>query len=166
MEVSSTDKDSSDSSLNLQLVETQQPEQDNNKWAAKLRDIPKDKIKFASSSSNSPLPPSRPSLDESIIIEDSPVGVKNISIIDVSDSSINLKDDLNLVLDESNNGTSDTPKHVISDSPMSEVLAPNNLLYQDCHNIDNVIDNDEDVQSMKEGDVCGLLDYAAGKDVR
>ena len=163
MDISSTDKESPDSSFQLQLTETQQTqEQEQDKWAAKLRDIPKDKIKFASSSSNSPLPPSRPSLDESIIIEDSPIGVKNISVIDVSDSSINLKDDLNLVLDESNG----TPKHVISDSPMSEVLAPNNLLYQDCHNIDNVIDNDEDVQSMKEGDVCGLLEYAAGKDVR
>ena len=144
-------------SLNLRLEETQQEksvdeDEDNHeevKWSEKLnRSLDKEKkLKFHSSSSGSPL--ASKSLDQSVIIEDSP-NDRNISIINISDSSVTgSRDDLHLVLD-------DTPKHSdqkIDESQMSEILASNSLLYQEFANIDNldnVIDNDEDLQSMDD----------------
>jgi len=160
---SSQEKDTStsDSSLQLQLTETQTQssllspkhlgspfkENEGPKWSDKLKERSKDKLKLVSSSSTSSPLTSRPSLDESVIIEDSPVNVgtpsRDISIINISDSSFHL------VLDETPKGSTNVSASEAT-SPQSEVLAPNTLLYEDCDNIDNVIDNDEDVQSMKE----------------
>ena len=154
---------SSAESLNLRIEETQNIIGDNTtptedaKWSEKLnKSLDKDaKLKFQSSSSGSPS--AKQTLDQSVIIEDSPV--RNISVIDISDSSfVGSREDLHLVMEE-------TPKQKIKDEEMSEILASNSLLYQDCVNLDNVIDNDEDVQSMKDSD-C-LLDFDASKeDVR
>lgn len=98
-------------------------------------------------------------LDDSVMIEDTPEK-KSISIIDISDSS-NLsvsRDDINLLdnTQRETNKSSSSVKEILSSS-MSEILGQNNLLYQECDNIDKVIDNDEDVQSMNYTD-C-LMDY-------
>lgn len=158
---SQLDNDSSSAeSLNLRIEETQNIVGDTAedvKWSDKLnKSLDKDaKLKFNSSSSGSPSA-NKQALDQSVIIEDSPV--RNISVIDISDSSfIGSRDDLHLVLE-------DTPKQKeVKDEEMSEILASNSLLYQDCDNLDNVIDNDEDVQSMKDSD-C-LLDFDQSKEV-
>ena len=139
-----------DSSSNShQLPSSQSPNSDGPKWSERLKITDKEKLKFQSSSSTSPLV-SRPSLDESItVIEDSPRS-RNISIIDISDNSI--KDDFQLVLDETPKGSHSKETGDARDQdkdmsgPLSEILVTNTLLYQDCENIDN----DEDVQSMKE----------------
>ena len=162
--------DSREASFHLRLDETQEEEKsekkskpDEGKWADKIKSLDKDKIKFQSSSSASPLA-SRTSLDESVIIEDSPVS-RSISVIDISDSSfISPGDNFQLELE-------DTPKASNGDNPgsmtgpMSEILATNTLLYQDCINIDNVIDNDVDVQDMKAS-ADSLLDFDHSKSVR
>ena len=162
--------DSREASFHLRLDETQEEEKsetkskpDAGKWADKIKSLDKDKIKFQSSSSASPLA-SRTSLDESVIIEDSPVS-RSISVIDISDSSfISPGDNFQLELE-------DTPKASNGDNPgsmtgpMSEILATNTLLYQDCINIDNVIDNDVDVQDMKAS-ADSLLDFARSESVR
>lgn len=158
---SQLDNDSSSAeSLNLRIEETQNIVGDTAedvKWSDKLnKSLDKDaKLKFNSSSSGSPSA-NKQALDQSVIIEDSPV--RNISVIDISDSSfVGSRDDLHLVLE-------DTPKQKeVKDEEMSEILASNSLLYQDCDNLDNVIDNDEDVQSMKDSD-C-LLDFDQSKEV-
>ena len=118
------------------------------KLAEKLKTTDREKLKMDKSSVH------KLNLDDSVIIEDTPEK-KNISIIDISDSS---RDDINL-LDNSQrepDKSSSSVKEILSSS-MSEILGQNNLLYQDCDNIDKVIDNDEDVQSMKYTD-C-LMDY-------
>ena len=164
--------DSREASFHLRLDETQEEEEksetkskpDEGKWADKIKSLDKDKIKFQSSSSASPLA-SRTSLDESVIIEDSPVS-RSISVIDISDSSfISPGDNFQLELEDtpktSNGG--DDPGSMTG--PMSEILATNTLLYQDCINIDNVIDNDVDVQDMKAS-ADTLLDFDHSKSVR
>ena len=169
--------DSREASFHLRLDETQEEEKSEpkykpegeGKWSDKIKSLDKDKIKFQNSSSASPLA-SRTSLDESVIIDDSPVS-RNISVIDISDSSfISPGDNFQLELE-------DTPKtsnggsvglgadDVTMAGPMSEILVTNTLLYQDCINIDNVIDNDVDVQDMKAS-ADSLLDFDHSKSVR
>ena len=166
--------DSREASFHLRLDETQEePEEKSEtknkpvegKWSDKIKSLDKDKIKFQSSSSSSPLA-SRTSLDESVIIEESPVS-RNISVIDISDSSfISPGDNFQLELEDtpktSNGGSGDAGSMT---GPMSEILATNTLLYQDCINIDNVIDNDVDVQDMKAS-ADTLLDFDHSKSVR
>ena len=76
--------------------------------------------------------------DDSVIeiIGDSPAG-KDKSIIELLDS----KDDLKLDISESR-GSAEGRRQ------MSEILASNSLLYDNVDNLDKVIDDDEDVQSM------------------
>ena len=76
--------------------------------------------------------------DDSVIeiIGDSPAG-KDKSIIELLDS----KDDLKLDMSESR-GSGEGGRQ------MSEILASNSLLYDNVDNLDKVIDDDEDVQSM------------------
>ena len=100
------------------------------------------------------------SLDDSVIIEETPEK-KSISIIDISDSSTlsGSRDEINL-LDNSSRDVNKSPSSVkeILSSSMSEILGLG-------ENIDKVIDNDEDVQSMNYTD-C-LMDYDNSKeDVR
>ena len=100
------------------------------------------------------------SLDDSVIIEETPEK-KSISIIDISDSSTlsGSRDEINL-LDNSSRDVNKSPSSVkeILSSSMSEILGLG-------ENIDKVIDNDEDVQSMNYTD-C-LMDYDHSKeDVR
>ena len=90
-------------------------------------------------------------LDDSVIIEDTPEK-KSVSVIDISDSSP--MGDLNK--------SSGSVKEILSSSMSEILLGQNNLLYEECDNIDKVIDNDEDVQSMKDTD-C-LLDYENSKE--
>jgi len=73
------------------------------------------------------------SFDDSVIeiIGDSPAGKKqDKSIIDLIDSK----------------GEMEMEKAGSSNSPMSEILASNSLLYENVDNLDKVIDDDEDVQ--------------------
>ena len=170
--------DSPDASFHLRLEETQNPTTESKtessqsptasggegKWSEKLKKLDKDKIKFQSSSSTSPIV-SRGSLDESVIIEDSPEDRKNISVIDITQTSdIVISDSsLHLALDDTVNGSNSNGNNDNMTTPMSELLAPNALLYEDCDNIDNVIDNDEDMESMK--DAAALLDYDHSKEV-
>ena len=169
--------DSPDASFHLRLEETQNPASESKtefsqsptasgegKWSEKLKKLDKDKIKFQSSSSTSPIV-SRGSLDESVIIEDSPEDRKNISVIDITQTSdIVISDSsLHLALDDTVNGSNSNGNNENMTTPMSELLAPNALLYEDCDNIDNVIDNDEDMESMK--DAAALLDYDHSKEV-
>ena len=100
------------------------------------------------------------SLDDSVIIEETPEK-KSISIIDISDSSTlsGSRDEIHL-LDNSSRDVNKSPSSVkeILSSSMSEILGLG-------ENIDKVIDNDEDVQSMNYTD-C-LMDYDHSKeDVR
>ena len=100
------------------------------------------------------------SLDDSVIIEETPEK-KSISIIDISDSSTlsGSRDEIHL-LDNSSRDVNKSPSSVkeILSSSMSEILGLG-------ENIDKVIDNDEDVQSMNYTD-C-LMDYDNSKeDVR
>ena len=170
--------DSPDASFHLRLEETQNPTTESKtefsqsptasggegKWSEKLKKLDKDKIKFQSSSSTSPIV-SRASLDESVIIEDSPEDRKNISVIDITQTSdIVISDSsLHLALDDTVNGSNSNGNNDNMTTPMSELLTPNALLYEDCDNIDNVIDNDEDMESMK--DAAALLDYDHSKEV-
>ena len=174
----SDNSDAKESSLNLKLDETQNVSQESHhdsfssshqqgshspnssdgpKWSDKLKILDKDKLKFQSSSSASPSV-TKPSLDESItVISDSPQS-RNISIIDISDTSFSSpKDDFHLVLDETPKGSHS--KETADSGPLSEILVTNTLLYQDCDNIEN----DEDVQSMKE---ILELDQSNKEDVR
>ena len=133
------------SKLSSQTSSTPQPA---TKLAEKLKTSDRENVKMDKSSVH------KLNLDDSVIIEDTPEK-KSISIIDISDSS---RDDINL-LDNSQrepDKSSSSVKEILSSS-MSEILGQNNLLYQECDNIDKVIDNDEDVQSMKYTD-C-LMDY-------
>ena len=169
--------DSREASFHLRLDETQEEEEkseskykpDEGKWSDKIKSLDRDKIRFQNSSSTSPLA-SRTSLDESVIIEDSPVS-RNISVIDISDSSfISPGDNFQLELEDtpktSNGGSGGLGDHDGSMAgPMSEILVTNTLLYQDCINIDNVIDNDVDVQDMKAS-ADSLLDFDHSKSVR
>ena len=168
--------DSREGSFHLRLDETQEEEKseskykpDEGKWSDKIKSLDRDKIRFQNSSSASPLA-SRTSLDESVIIEDSPVS-RNISVIDISDSSfISPGDNFQLELEDtpktSNGGSGGLGDHDGSMAgPMSEILVTNTLLYQDCINIDNVIDNDVDVQDMKAS-ADSLLDFDHSKSVR
>ena len=100
------------------------------------------------------------SLDDSVIIEETPEK-KSISIIDISDSSTlsGSRDEIHL-LDNSSRDVNKSPGSVkeILSSSMSDILGLG-------ENIDKVIDNDEDVQSMNYTD-C-LMDYDNSKeDVR
>ena len=169
--------DSREASFHLRLDETQEEEKSElkykpegeGKWSDKIKSLDKDKIKFQNSSSASPLA-SRTSLDESVIIDDSPVS-RNISVIDISDSSfISPGDNFQLELEDtpktSNGGSGGLgADDVTMAGPMSEILVTNTLLYQDCINIDNVIDNDVDVQDMKAS-ADSLLDFDHSKSVR
>ena len=163
--------DSREASFSLRLDDTQEeeksdpPKPDEGKWSNKIKSLEKDKIKFQSSSSASPLV-SRASPDDSVIIEDSPVS-RNISVIDISDSSfVGAGDNFQLELDDtpraSNGGPEGLGDQVSMTGPMSEILASNTLLYEDCINIDKVIDNDVDVQDMK---ASSLLDFDQSKEV-
>ena len=169
--------DSREASFHLRLDETQEEEKSEpkykpegeGKWSDKIKSLDKDKIKFQNSSSASPLA-SRTSLDDSVIIDDSPVS-RNISVIDISDSSfISPGDNFQLELEDtpktSNGGSGGLgADDVTMAGPMSEILVTNTLLYQDCINIDNVIDNDVDVQDMKAS-ADSLLDFDHSKSVR
>ena len=130
--------DSREASFHLRLDETQEEEEksetkskpDEGKWADKIKSLDRDKIKFQSSSSASQLA-SRTSLDESVIIEDSPAPVsRSISVIDISDSSfISPGDNFQLELEDtpktSNGG--DDPGSMTG--PMSEILDIGNLAW-------------------------------------
>ena len=169
--------DSREASFHLRLDETQEEEKSEpkykpegeGKWSDKIKSLDKDKIKFQNSSSASPLA-SRASLDESVIIDDSPVS-RNISVIDISDSSfISPGENFQLELEDtpktSNGGSGGLgADDVTMAGQMSEILVTNTLLYQDCINIDNVIDNDVDVQDMKAS-ADSLLDFDHSKSVR
>ena len=169
--------DSREASFHLRLDETQEEEKSEpkykpegeGKWSDKIKSLDKDKIKFQNSSSASPLA-SRTSLDESVIIDDSPVS-RNISVIDISDSSfISPGENFQLELEDtpktSNGGSGGLgADDVTMAGQMSEILVTNTLLYQDCINIDNVIDNDVDVQDMKAS-ADTLLDFDHSKSVR
>ena len=82
-----------------------------------------------------------------------------------SDSDNSIKDDFQLVLDETPKGSHSKETGDARDQdkdmsgPLSENLVTNTLLYQDCENIDN----DEDVQSRKE---ILELDQSNKEDVR
>ena len=97
--------------------------------------------------------------DDSVIeiIEDSPVAKNNRSIIDLMDSREDLK------LEMSNSPVSATKAtrpagRQAEESPMSEILASNSLLYENVDNIDKVIDDDEDVQSMLAHQSADMMD--------
>ena len=83
--------------------------------------------------------------DDSVIIEDTPER-KETSIIDISDSFSQSKEDLEELASPMGRKSSDSLR--VNISPESEILAPNSLLYENCENINKVIDDDEDVQSM------------------
>ena len=90
--------------------------------------------------------------DDSVIeIIDSPAGKQDRSVIELMDSREDLKLELSSSTPTSKNRGSPEMKagnQGTSNSPMSEILASNSLLYENVDNIDKVIDDDEDVQSM------------------
>merc|ERR1719347_939855 len=83
---------------------------------------------------------SRDMMEDSVIIEEPPeVAKKNVSVIELGDSldSSSLKLELSDTQASHNNGKSRSPNvsnsglRILNTSPMSELLAPNSLLYQD-----------------------------------
>ena len=95
--------------------------------------------------------------DDSVIeiIEDSPVAKNNRSIIDLMDS----REDLKLEMSDSPvSATKANRTRQAEESPMSEILASNSLLYENVDNIDKVIDDDEDVQSMLAHQSADMMD--------
>ena len=85
-----------------------------------------------------------PNLDDSVIIEDTPEK-KNLSVINISDSSPlplgGSQDGINLILDNSRdlNKSSGSVREILSSSMSEILLGQNNLLYQECDNIDKVL---------------------------
>ena len=84
-------------------------------------------------------------LDDSVIIEDTPEKEnKSVSVIDISDSSPfpmgGSRDGVNLILDGSRdlNKSSGSVKEILSSSMSEILLGQNNLLYEECDNIDKV----------------------------
>ena len=99
------------------------------------------KLKFTERDTNCP----KLNLDDSVIIEDTPEKEnKNLSVIDISDSSPfpvgGSRDGVNLILDGSRdlNKSSGSVKEILSSSMSEILLNQNNLLYEECDNIDKV----------------------------
>ena len=97
--------------------------------------------------------------DDSVIeiIEDSPVAKNNRSIIDLMDS----REDLKLEMSDSPVSAAKATRPAgrqAEEPPMSEILASNSLLYENVDNIDKVIDDDEDVQSMLAHQSADMMD--------
>ena len=98
-----------------------------------------EKLKMMERERNSP----KQNLDDSVIIEETPEKErKNESIINISDSSPmgGSRDGINLILDNSRdlNKSSGSVKEILSSSMSEILLGQNNLLYQECDNIDKV----------------------------
>ena len=100
------------------------------------------KLKMMEREKNSP----RSNLDDSVIIEDTPEKEnKNLSVINISDSSPlpmgASRDGINLILDNSrdHNKSSGSVREILSSSMSEILLGQNNLLYQECDNIDKVL---------------------------
>ena len=96
-----------------------------------------EKLKTMEREKNSP----RLILDDSVIIDDTPEK-KSVSVIDISDSSpMGSRDGINLILDNSRdlNKSSGSVKEILSSSMSEILLGQNNLLYQECDNIDKVL---------------------------
>lgn len=99
-----------------------------------------EKLRIMERENNSP----KQTLDDSVIIEDTPEREKkNVSVINISDSSPmgGSRDGIHLILDNSRdlNKSSGSVKEILSSS-MSEILmGQNNLLYEECDNIDKVL---------------------------
>ena len=138
------------------------------KWSDKFKAANIGKLNFNSStSSDLDNVVQTKSLDDSVIevIEDSPEK-KHISIIDLGDSLSDSKE-FKLVLDDTQSPqtkktVSDTQRMNISE--MSEILANNSLLYENCENVDQMISNDEDVQSMLAHPASDLMDLDDSKE--
>jgi len=138
------------------------------KWSDKFKAANVGKLNFNSStSSEMDNLGHQKSFDDSVeVIEDSPKGNHN-STIDLVDSFNESKEEFKLVLDDTQSpvtkrSTSDS--HQINISPMSEILASNRLLYQNVDDIDQVIGNDEDVQSMLAHPSSDLMDLDDSKE--
>ena len=134
------------------------------KWSEKIKNagiIPN--FNSSTSSEMDNLVQIKSSLDDSVIeiIEDSPEK-KDISIIDLGDSLSNSKEELKLVLDSTQSPQSKPSTTNISE--MSEILAPNSLLCIEEGDIENIIENDEDVQSMLAHPASDLMDLDDSKE--
>ena len=100
-----------------------------------------EKLRIMERENNSP----KQTLDDSVIIEDTPEKEnKSVSVIDISDSSPfpvgGSRDGVNLILDSSRdlNKSSGSVKEILSSSMSEILLGQNNLLYEECDNIDKV----------------------------